>query len=376
MSGTEGTPRRASFVSPGPRSLGSTGGSTPVLADCPGNDDERERRQRRRSKITDIQLGATDSPLGLGSPLPRQAEARLQETLQWTNAQIAEHYNTCIKLSTENKITTKNAFGLHLIDYLTEILQQKESGETDFKVAVGTLDASAKIYSARVDVIHADTYRVLGGLGKDVAATDDKESPEGEASTAPEAAKRAQKKSKRSFKTIAQDVSSIDLPEASRRCEVNPMFQRTAAAFDQGSTAGVFLSRTHTSGCHTELLSDSKLPPLPAAPSTEPVAVPGLKALLEDCLGNHPICSSLAGFQFTKWDADTHDESVSALLEKLKRSEQAFDVAAALESDPEEPASPLPHSPFSSDSPGGAARTQLGEFQEDLSPIGTTNQGS
>ncbi|KFV65275.1 Condensin complex subunit 2, partial [Dryobates pubescens] len=47
------------------------------------------------------------------------------------------------------------------------------------QVAVGTLDASAKIYSARVDVIHTNTYRVLGGLGKDVAPADDVESPEG-----------------------------------------------------------------------------------------------------------------------------------------------------------------------------------------------------
>lgn len=32
------------------------------------------------------------------------------------------------------KITTKNAFGLHLIDYMTEILKQKNSELTNFKV--------------------------------------------------------------------------------------------------------------------------------------------------------------------------------------------------------------------------------------------------
>lgn len=34
-----------------------------------------------------------------------------------------------------------------------------------FKVAAGTLDASTKIYAVRVDAVHADAYRVLGGLG-------------------------------------------------------------------------------------------------------------------------------------------------------------------------------------------------------------------
>ena len=33
------------------------------------------------------------------------------------------------------------------------------------QVASCTLDASAKIYAGRVDAIHADTYKMLGGLG-------------------------------------------------------------------------------------------------------------------------------------------------------------------------------------------------------------------
>lgn len=39
--------------------------------------------------------------------------------------------------------------------------------ETDvvLQVAAGTLDASTKIYAVRVDAVHADAYRVLGGLG-------------------------------------------------------------------------------------------------------------------------------------------------------------------------------------------------------------------
>lgn len=34
------------------------------------------------------------------------------------------------------------------------------------KVASTTLDASAKIYAGRVDAIHAETYKVLSGLGR------------------------------------------------------------------------------------------------------------------------------------------------------------------------------------------------------------------
>ncbi|NXB14272.1 CND2 protein, partial [Rhagologus leucostigma] len=46
------------------------------------------------------------------------------------------------------------------------------------QVAAGTLDASAKIYAVRVDSVHADTYRVLGNLGKDSGPAKDAEGPE------------------------------------------------------------------------------------------------------------------------------------------------------------------------------------------------------
>ncbi|KFW97510.1 Condensin complex subunit 2, partial [Phalacrocorax carbo] len=47
------------------------------------------------------------------------------------------------------------------------------------QIAAGTLDASAKIYAMRVDAVHTDTYRVLGGLGKESAPTKNADSQEG-----------------------------------------------------------------------------------------------------------------------------------------------------------------------------------------------------
>ncbi|XP_009706644.1 PREDICTED: condensin complex subunit 2 [Cariama cristata] len=224
---------------------------------------------------------------------------------------------------------------------MTEILKQKDSELTNFKIAAGTLDASAKIYAVRVDAVHADTYKVLGGLGKDSTPTKNTDNREGEDSPAPEAVRRVQTKKKHSFKTIEQNLNNINVSEANRRCEVDPMFQKTAASFDECSTAGIFLTRLHTQSCHSELLFDSKIVPLPSSemltlPNSDPVKVMDLKPLLAQCIEKRLICSSLAGFQFTKWDAESHDESVSALLDKFKKSDQAFDINAEVDSDVED----------------------------------------
>ncbi|XP_009322548.1 PREDICTED: condensin complex subunit 2 [Pygoscelis adeliae] len=262
---------------------------------------------------------------------------------------------------------------------MTEILKQKDSELTNFKVAAGTLDASAKIYAVRVDVVHADTYRVLGGLGKDLTPMKKVDSPEGEYSPAPETVKRVQTKKKHSFKTIEQNLNNINVSEANRRCEVDPMFQKTAASFDECSTAGIFLTGLHTQSCHSELLFDSKIIPLPSSetltlPNSHPVKVIDLKPLLAQCVEKRPICSSLAGFQFTEWDAESHDESVSALLDKFKKSDQVFDINAKIDSNVEDYVATLPDDDFNSDSPRSTVADKIGEFTENLHAFGTVHK--
>ncbi|NXP51111.1 CND2 protein, partial [Heliornis fulica] len=326
---------------------------TPGLVECPGNDDERERRQRRCSRVIDLRLGSTEAghgpypqgPAATTTPHTPPQGRRVQRVTQGSGLSWALF----------QKITSKNAFDLYLIEYMSNVLKQ-EQDLTDFKVVASTLDASVKIYSMRVDVVHTDAYKVLGGLCKDSVPAKNVDTPEEENSPVPEAVKRVQTKKKHSVKTIEQNLNNINVSEANRRCAVDPMFQKTAASFDECSTAGIFLSSLHTDSCRSELLFDSDIVPLPSSetlvlPSSDPVNVEGLKALLAQCTEKRPICSSLAGFQFTKWDAESHDEVVSALLEKFKKSDQVFDMNAEVDSDLEDHIPPLPDDNFGSDSP-------------------------
>ncbi|KAG8509675.1 Condensin complex subunit 2, partial [Galemys pyrenaicus] len=319
-------PRKAPLSTPG----------TPVLEDFPQNDDEKERLQRRRSRVFDLQF-STDSPHLLASPSSRNVDVS-SAAPKFTNTQITEHYSTCIKLSTENKITTKNAFGLHLIDFMLEILKQKDTEPTNFKVAAGTLDASTKIYAVRVDAVHADVYRVLGGLGKEAPSPEEGEShgEDGSATEMGTTKKVPKPKKKHSYKTIEQNINNLNVSEADRKCEIDPMFQKTAASFDECSTAGVFLSTLHCTDYRSELLFPSDVQILSTGESLELpdlgwVEMTDLEAPLQQCVEDRQICPSLAGFQFTEWDSETHNESVSALVDKFKKNDQVFDINAEVE---------------------------------------------
>lgn len=82
------------------------------------NDDEEERKARRRSRLLEMHQKS------MNSPGHKTAERLLKTTplSDMSEAAIAEHYGNCIKLAAENKINAKNAFNLHLIDYMDDLL--------------------------------------------------------------------------------------------------------------------------------------------------------------------------------------------------------------------------------------------------------------
>ncbi|KAK2952537.1 putative Condensin complex subunit 2 [Blattamonas nauphoetae] len=81
------------------------------------------------------------------------------------DSNVLQEYQAMIRMSAENKINTKNTWSLRLIDLLDDILQtQEEGGRTNFQLASSTLNASVQIYGTRVDSVHSDAYKILGGL--------------------------------------------------------------------------------------------------------------------------------------------------------------------------------------------------------------------
>lgn len=128
------------------------------------NDDMKEKKANRELKLVN-NLNKSSSLIGSPSIGSRKHIKSSFMSNGLSHEQLKEIYSSCIRLSSENKINVKNAFGLQLIDYMQDLLTNENKNSTNFQVAGCTLDASVKIYSYRVDSVHSDAMKIAGTLG-------------------------------------------------------------------------------------------------------------------------------------------------------------------------------------------------------------------
>lgn len=63
------------------------------------------------------------------------------------------------------KITKENAWNLRLIDSMCTMLRNNDARMNDPQIASSVIDASAKIYSLRVDAVYCDALKMTRGRG-------------------------------------------------------------------------------------------------------------------------------------------------------------------------------------------------------------------
>lgn len=167
-------------------------------------------------------------------------------------------------MANENKISTKNAWELPLIDHMDDIVDSFMGGSrkaksggssgssgTTTRVSFGgtrtedveehrfheascTIEASARIYACRVDCVHTDTYRILGGLNSsDMGEDDGADGGEGGGA----------KKKRRivGVNTLEKNEASIIQQNLEADEQSDPTFRRMAASFDAGGAKGLLL---------------------------------------------------------------------------------------------------------------------------------------
>ncbi|CAJ1454907.1 unnamed protein product, partial [Effrenium voratum] len=172
---------------------------------------------------------------------------------------LGELYSKCVQLVNENKISAKNAFELPLIEHMDDIVDSFMGGrkaakakekekprrssvtaeeaemENRFHEASCTIEASARIYACRVDCVHTDTYRVLGGLNSADVANEEEDAPG-------EDGKPTKKRRICGVNTLERNEANLVQQSIEADEQSDPMFRRMAAAFDAGGAKGLLLS--------------------------------------------------------------------------------------------------------------------------------------
>ncbi|KAF0687152.1 Aste57867_21123 [Aphanomyces stellatus] len=186
-------------------------------------EEEMERRRRRRNSKTFQSRRKSLTP---------NAKAKQY---------VSEMYSTIIKMSSENKINSKNSWSLHLIDHIEDILVEKraedEPKDTDtynFQKASCTLDASVKIYSYRVDDTWNSSFKVLENLTRGDEVNHDDDEGEG-------AERRTTSKKLTVANTIETNLKNINMKSVDLEFQVDPLFQKMSQAFDEGGAKGMLM---------------------------------------------------------------------------------------------------------------------------------------
>uniref|UniRef100_T1IIW2 Condensin complex subunit 2 n=1 Tax=Strigamia maritima TaxID=126957 RepID=T1IIW2_STRMM len=219
------------------------------------NDDTGEKRDRQ--KVLELHQNMLQTPrvavekrLSMGNVISGLS-----------NAQMTEHYSNCIKLSSENKITMKNAFNLHLIDYMQNMMKKKDSDMENFQMASCTLDASAKIYASRVDFVYTEAFKVAGGLNRKNEKTkkpqSDEEGKGGEENCPTPVKKR---KVRTMLRTIEKNLENLNLNKLDDEYSLDPLHQKLRHAFDEGGTGGLLLNTLSIADDSCQLQFDSRIP--------------------------------------------------------------------------------------------------------------------
>ncbi|GMN70217.1 hypothetical protein TIFTF001_039259 [Ficus carica] len=216
------------------------------------NDDKLERAQARAARAAAIRRKNVAA-----NALPSRDD--LDPVLE--KQQILELFQNCIKLASENKINQKNTWELTLIDHLTEIIKAEEENdmETNFQKASCTLEAGVKIYSLRVDSVHSEAYKVLGGMNRagqeneQDGIVDDANVDSGQEGGQ---SKKETERKISPLSTLESSFEALNVKKFDVAFAVDPLYYQTSAQFDEGGAKGLLMNNLGVySGC--KVLFDS-----------------------------------------------------------------------------------------------------------------------
>ncbi|KAL8144675.1 condensin complex subunit 2 isoform X1 [Apium graveolens] len=218
------------------------------------NDDKLERAQARAAaRAAATRRKATAA-----------AAAAPESTPCLDKEHILDLFHNCIKLASENKINQKNTWELSLIDHLCDIIKvdAEDDVETNFQKASCTLEAGVKIYSMRVDSVHSEAYKVLGGINR-VGQENEEDGTVEDSNIDGQEEDNSKKEKDRKLSPLSTLESSFDALNVKKfdaAFAVDPLYHQTSAQFDEGGAKGLLLNNLGVYGGCRVLFDSSEVP--------------------------------------------------------------------------------------------------------------------
>ncbi|XP_075671051.1 condensin complex subunit 2-like [Castanea sativa] len=217
------------------------------------NDDQLERAQARAARAAANRRVA---------PTNNTAATNTTTDPYLSKEQIVDLFHNCIKLASENKINQKNTWELKLIDHLSEIIkvESENDTETNFQKASCTLEAGVKIYSVRVDSVHSEAYKVLGGINR--AGIEDQQETiiDGDNGQDTGHSKKETARKISPLSTLESSFEALNVKKFDVAFSVDPLYHQTSAQFDEGGAKGLLLNNLGVYGGCRVLFDSFEVP--------------------------------------------------------------------------------------------------------------------
>ena len=112
--------------------------------------------------------------------------------------------------------------------------------ESAWQKASASLDVSAKVYGYRVDSVHSETFKFLGGLNRNKKEEEVKEGDQEDEKENEEVKKEA--KIRRGQNTLETNLNKLNLTKYDLETEVDPLFSIMTSKFNESSASGLLLN--------------------------------------------------------------------------------------------------------------------------------------
>lgn len=166
---------------------------------------------------------------------------------------ILSNFEEWIKLSTDNKITSKNSWQFALIDYFHDLNVIKDGENINFQRASATLDGCVKIYLSRVESVATETGKLLSGLAtkKGVHGNEENDGEEKEGNAEDEEVDASMtdgddiKKKRRVNRVLESTLvpfETIKIKKLDQELAIDPLFKKALAEFDEGGAKSLLLN--------------------------------------------------------------------------------------------------------------------------------------